>query len=176
MSFFKKDKPDAAEVKSEKFTCPRRRENCMDDPYYSPFVGAGTDLDEWRPLRPLGGGEAIAPQGYRQCSYCGSLNPDDFMQALLNSDQLGPTDKSYKVYVGKEYTDEGAIKHWLELMGFCDEHKDLVKPAHDYAKFYFQHLSDQQKYDFVDLLNLKLIKIGYPGYFYRLPYFATSQR
>jgi hypothetical protein len=122
---------------TEKHTCPRRVE------MWGGGIGSGVELDDWRQLRPLGGG--TAPDGYRSCSYCGSLHPDDFMAAVANGDQIGPTDKSYKAYVG----DPG------------------------YAKFSFQHLSEDQRREFIDRLNAHTIHIGYPGRFYVLPFFAT---
>ena len=81
-------------------------------------------------------------EGSRTCSWCGSLHPDDFMAKSAAGIELGPTDKAYKVYVG------------------------------DGGKFYFQHLSSEQRSAFVDLLNGKRLKLGYPGYFYRLPFFV----
>jgi hypothetical protein len=33
------------------------------------------------------------------CSYCGSITEEAFLAACVRGDQLGPTDKSYKVYV-----------------------------------------------------------------------------
>ena len=33
------------------------------------------------------------------CSFCGSLNPEAFMRHAEAGAKLGPTDKSYKVYV-----------------------------------------------------------------------------
>jgi len=39
------------------------------------------------------------------------------------------------------------------------------------GKFYFQHLSEEQQHEFIDLLNAKALTIGYPGRFYRLPFF-----
>lgn len=77
------------------------------------------------------------------CSYCGSLNPDDFMKMAIDGVELGPTDKNYKVYVG------GSGR----------------------GKFYFQHLSIEQMQQFVNLYNAKVLKIGYPGHFYRSPFF-----
>lgn len=41
------------------------------------------------------------------------------------------------------------------------------------AKFYYQHLSDDQKREFIDLWNAKRMRVGYPGHFYRLPFFMT---
>lgn len=42
-----------------------------------------------------------------------------------------------------------------------------------WGKFYFQHLSDDEKRRFVDLINAKTMNIGEPGYFYVLPYFVA---
>ena len=74
-------------------TCPRRRENGMDR-VDGPFVGAGQDLDTYEPNHGLVG----QPSG---CSYCGSMSPDDFMDHVRAGRPIGPTDKSYKVYVHK---------------------------------------------------------------------------
>lgn len=81
------------------------------------------------------------------CSYCGSLNPDTFMRVVKAEEVvLGPTDKNYKVYVMNEKVDS-------------------------HRKFYFQHLSTEQKHRFIELLNEKKIKLGYPGHFYKKPFF-----
>lgn len=40
-------------------------------------------------------------------------------------------------------------------------------------KFYFEHLSDEQRTRFLELLNAGRIALEYPGYFYRLPFFLT---
>lgn len=79
------------------------------------------------------------------CSWCGSLNPDEFMRRAEAGDELGPTGKSYKVYVG----------------------------ARD--KFCFQHLDEEQKKRFVELLVQGRLKIGAPGHFYVLPYFVRKK-
>lgn len=86
------------------------------------------------------------------CSYCGSLNPDVFMARLEAGDvELGPTDKSYKVYI-------------KDLEG-----KPVGGPA---GKFYFQHLSPEQQGRFIELYNARKIKMGYPGHFYVSPFFC----
>lgn len=113
----------------KKFTCPRRVEDGThrDD---SPLAYAGSNKDEWRDSNT--------------CPYCGSLNPEEFMQRLeLGEDELTPTDKSYKVYIGKT------------------------------KKFYFQHLSKEQMIRFVELLNKEKLRLGYPGYFYTRPFFIA---
>ena len=40
------------------------------------------------------------------------------------------------------------------------------------GKFYFQHLSEEGRIKFVDLLNSKKMKLATPGYFYTLPFFC----
>ncbi len=86
-------------------------------------------------------------RGHRHCSYCGSAHPDDVMQGIEDGTvEVGPTDKSYKAYL------EGGV--------FGDR-----------EKFYFQHLSEAQQVRFVELLNAKKMRVGYPGHFYRLPFF-----
>lgn len=131
--------------KKERFLCPRRGEMGIELP-----KGWPKD-DHW-----------IGKEGDRTCSWCGSLHPDDFMAAVLNGEELGPTDKTYKVYVN------GAGG----------------------GKFYFQHLAEPQRRAFVDLYNDRnrrrydddmsftiakegssAMAVGYPGYFYQLPFF-----
>lgn len=81
----------------------------------------------------------------RSCSFCGSLPPDDFMDLVRAGEMLGPTDKTYKVYVGE--------------------------PNH--SKFYFQHLSEDQRREFFELYRTDRLAVGYPGHFYVLPFFIT---
>lgn len=57
--------------------------------------------------------------------------------------ELVPTDKNYKVYGAR------------------------------HGKFYFQHLSVEQRKAFVELLNAKTLKLAFPGHFYVLPFFMT---
>jgi hypothetical protein len=110
-------------------TCPRRHENGM-HLRGGPFKGAGEDLDEYVPGHGLSG----QPSG---CSYCGSMSPQDFMHAVVEGKQIGPTDKSYKLYVG------------------------------DYeGKFYTSHLTESQGYEFWNMAQLGKVNWGYPGYPY----------
>lgn len=115
--------------------CPRREESPAAD---RAFPGP----DKYRPDGGLVG-QALA------CSYCGSLPPDDFMEAVRQGAEVGPTDKSYKAY--------------------------LRLPDGGEAKFYFQHLSEDQRREFIDLLNARprRVAIGYPGRFYVLPFFIA---
>ncbi|MDN5920793.1 MAG: hypothetical protein L0I76_37780 [Pseudonocardia sp.] len=114
-------------------TCPRR----METP--APWADE-QDADDYLPDHGLG------TQGLG-CSYCGSLPPDEFMEATRSGVLIEPTDKDYKAYVG----------------------------ARGEAKFYFQHLDDAQRREFVELLNGGRITVGYPGRFYVLPFFVRRE-
>lgn len=88
---------------------------------------------------------------FSHCSYCGSMNPEELLKMLrIGECSLGPTDKNYKVYIEYNKTRE--------------------------TKFYFQHFSEVQKQEFVELFNQKTFKICYPGYFYVLPFFMEYER
>jgi hypothetical protein len=104
---------------ADEWKCPRRGEN----PGPWSFL---PEYDAW-----AGG----------RCSYCGSLNPGEFMRRAEIGERLIPTDKNYKVYIGAT------------------------------EKFYFQHLSIEQRKAFIDLLNSRKLSIGEPGHFYVLPFF-----
>jgi hypothetical protein len=81
----------------------------------------------------------------RTCHFCGSVHPDDFMEATLNGTQLSATDKRYKVYV----------------MG----------GPRGMQKFYFVHLSEAQKTEFVELYNNQVAQVN----FYVLPFFMKTK-
>ena len=80
----------------------------------------------------------------RTCSYCGSLHPDDFMQAVRDGKQLTSTSKNYKVNL--------------------DNNK----------KFYFGHLSKDQMQEFTQLYKDNLIKFSGESSFYCLPFFMVQ--
>ena len=88
----------------------------------------------------------------KTCSYCGSLAPAEFFAAIDAGVELGPTGKSYKVYLRGEH----------------------APPVRGAPKFYFQHLSDEERQRFVDLVNAKKLNIGDPGYFHTLPFFMVA--
>jgi len=85
------------------------------------------------------------------CSFCGSIEPEKFLNMVRAGEIVTPTDKNYKAYIGKNQD-----------------------------KFYFKHLSSEQKDEFVKLYNNKTMKIwGYDdlgendnGDFYVCPYFT----
>lgn len=90
------------------------------------------------------------------CSYCGSYNPDKLMEEIRQGFvEVGPTDKNYKVYL----THFGVKRD---------------------GKFYFQHFSKEQMLEFIDQMNGLYggpgLRIGYPGYFYVLPFFIGNPK
>lgn len=84
---------------------------------------------------------------YTHCSYCGSLNPDTLLELIQGGlCTVGPTDKNYKAYIA-------------------------VIGGEDHIKFYYQHFSEDQKLQFFNMYRDQTVMLGYPGYFYVLPYF-----
>lgn len=94
----------------------------------------------------------IVTNGNTRCSYCGSLHPAYVLEMMRMGVELGPTDKNYKVYLSISGIHEG--------------------------KFYFQHFSTDQMYEFIELYNTKPrpFTVGDPGHFYVLPYFIALER
>jgi hypothetical protein len=112
------------------------------------------------------------------CTHCGSLNPDTLMARLeAGTVELGPTDKSYKVYVhnsgGESFKQTYRTDNKPFYHGHGSPDHDWVTREMDQTKFYFQHLSPEQRVRFVELLNEGKVKVGYPGYFYNLPFFCV---
>lgn len=136
------------------------------------------------------------------CSYCGSLSPEALFEAIDKGYELGPTDKSYKLYVelphpqaGQEWPlmtcsnkpgDPPTGDQWIPVTDemrkqyFIDEDTHWVGmykiDATDQAKFYFQHFNDEHKDKFIALYNEKKLKIGYPNYFYVMPFFMQLKK
>lgn len=177
----------------KRHTCPRRHESGMADPN-SPFVGSGADLDTWTTRHGLIGQESIGPS----CSYCGSLHSDRFMELVRAGWEVGPTDKSYKAYLRQPLTaDEEAQQKadWIQRDTVATAVRELgerdgktpqqiaadldeqwAKIPHysrgPQAKFYYQHLSSEERTEFIELHNARRMRIGYPGHFYQPPFFA----
>lgn len=118
------------------------------------------------------------------CDWCGSLDGDTFMARLVAGDViLTPTDKNYKAYVKN---DGGAPFKQTYRTDQPSKPGEIMKDPMDQVqwvwstremnetKFYFEHLSEEQRVLFVELLNAKKIKVDVPGYFYRLPFFVTD--
>lgn len=137
------------------------------------------------------------------CSFCGSLHPDRFMDLIRQHWVVVPTDKNYKAYLGRPLTaGEKAQRkrQWMEAEhGIAKAIRDLgaregktpeqitADLEHEWpasegplmashgqeAKFYYQHLSEAQRRDFISLYNAGEMTVGYPGHFYRLPFFCV---
>lgn len=127
---------------SKKFTCPRRiaEGHASDD---SPLVLDGSNKDEWTDRSGLVG-QATG------CSYCGSMPPQDFMDAVRDGKEIVPTDKPYKLYV-----------HGNDDMR---------------AKFYTHHLSPEESNEFYNLYVDGQMRVGYPGHFYAKLYLPGLSR
>lgn len=88
-------------------------------------------------------------EGELRCSYCGSLHPDKFMEYLKDgSVELEATTKDYKVYVKK-----GNMRY----------------------KFYFQHLSNEQCQDFINLYITDKLRMFMNFPFNPLPFFMIKR-
>lgn len=119
------------------------------------------------------------------CDFCGSLDADVFMARVEAGDvTLIPTDKNYKVYVHNRGGAAFKQSHRTDQPSKPGEiMKDPADQTHwtwetverQECKFYFEHLSEEQKKRFVQLLNEKKLHLGEPGYFYRLPFFVTRE-
>lgn len=140
----------------EKFTCGRR------GGWFA--IGAEVEKeDHWREDNT--------------CSYCGSLNPDTLLSRLRQGDvELGPTDKSYKLYVNNS-GGEPFKQTYRSCPRDCkvgpEECTHWVTRDTNNTKFYFQHFNEQHRHEFITLYNEKKLKFGYPGYFYTMPYFCA---
>jgi hypothetical protein len=134
------------------------------------------------------------------CSYCGSISPELLFAAIEAGHTIEPTDKNYKIYVdlpdlraGEPYVscaitfdidaERVAREKWVPAdpeqlkrdgWGSSDYKWMQVwpRPATRHAKFYFDHLSEDEQTRFVELLNAKKLNLAYPGHFYRLPFFV----
>jgi hypothetical protein len=106
----------------------------MADPN-SPMRGAGQDLDRYLSRHGLVGQRT-------GCTYCGSLSPEAFLDAVKAGAEIGPTDKSYKLYVEKR-------GEWG-------------------GKFYTPHfeLDQPRAQEFYDLWLAGRVTWGYPGHPY----------
>lgn len=173
-------------------TCPRRMSE------FGPWAHSEGE-DEWVDRRAgLAGQERVG----LSCSFCGSLHPDRFMELVREGWIVGPTDKSYKAYLESPLTDEQKAakrQQWMErdavaravreigekdgktaeqIQADLDEQWQEQSGGWLYgdqsAKFYYQHLSAEQRAEFITLYNEGRMQVGYPGHFYALPFFCRT--
>ena len=176
----------------ERQTCPRRLSD------WGPWERT-EGLDSWTTGHGLRGQDEVG----LSCSFCGSLHPDRFMQLVRDGWIVGPTDKGYKAYLESPLTDEQkAAKRdrWMELDAIARAIRELGEKdgktaeriqadlddewqrqesgwlhGDQSAKFYYQHLSTEQRAEFIALYSDGQMKVGYPGHFYRLPFFCKTR-
>lgn len=112
------------------------QESCRENAYWK--VRAHMDLEHADKLFVCPRQSSAGPEAFwsrdQTCSCCGSLS-EDFLLGRLDTATivLGPTDKSYKVYVENSGGDPISVR--------------------GAAKFYFQHLSQEGREHFVALHN-----------------------
>lgn len=173
---------------AESQTCPRRMAE------YGPWEHA-EGMDSWTTGHGVVGQDAVG----LSCSFCGSLNPDRFMELVREGWIVGPTDKSYKAYLDQPATDEekrAKKERWLasdigqalkraaeaegktpgqvveELERAYQAENPMADSAGQTAKFYYQHLGAEQQAEFIEIHNSGRMRVGYPGHFYARPYFC----
>jgi hypothetical protein len=160
------------------FVCPRRSED-------EAIVRVSPEGLNWWDER----------DGHKACSYCGSLSPAEFFAAVEAGAEVSPTDKNYKAYVALPNPLAGqTVEYGGESGPAFDRDGKATRPDLTIeekaigrfsrplmgvagptvtAKFYFQHLSEDEKKRFIELLNAKKMKLAFPGHFYRLPFFCA---
>src|SRR5690606_36069651 len=103
------------------------------------------------------------------CRRCGSLNPDTFMARLEKGDvEVVPTDKNYKAYVrnagGENFKQTYGEPDKNEKGEYVYDEKGqwmttTVTRTVEEAKFYYEHLSDEQRKRFVEIYNEQKMKL-----------------
>ena len=173
-------------------TCPRRVGE------FGPWERE-EGLDDWDSPGGMIGQEQVGPS----CSFCGSLHPDRFMELIREGWLVGPTDKNYKAYLAQPLTEEQQTARktrWMETDGIAravrevgerdgksreqiqadleqewtERWAELLNRGEERAKFYFQHLSHEQRDEFIRLYNERVMKMSYPGHFYVMPFFCVA--
>lgn len=172
---------------SEKQTCARRMSE------FGPW-DRGENLDTWD----------VDRDGFRTCSFCGSLHPDDVLAHLRNGVEIHPTDKNYKGYLmapdpkagqrridGMSNANERPGANWIQVTeehlpelraaGWGTENKVgqwMLYAEHSalaQVKFYYQHFNEEHRREFIEMANARKLNIGYPGHFYVLPFFCKRE-
>jgi len=112
------------------------------------------------------------------CSYCGSLNNDVFMERLeAGTIKLSSTTKNYKTYLVNNGGE--AFKQTFRNCprdGTCtgpDDCTHWTTREDTQPKFYFYHLTVEQRKRFVELYNEKKIQFEQYGHFNVFPFFMV---
>lgn len=166
--------------------CPRRQEGGP----------AWPGPDTWRDETSLANAD---PAATPTCSFCGSLAPERFLE-LTARGWIVDAVKNYKAYLGRPATAEELDEKraaWMrgslacairevELAGGKSEQEieELLGVRWDRtwrqhvesvpsAKFYFQHLSTEQRVTFIELCNSRRMRLAGGG-FAVVPYFCRA--
>lgn len=74
------------------------------------------------------------------CTYCGSLHPDRAMEMIESGEQVTPTDKNYKAYVGqaKVYFQHFSVEQRRRIVTLVNEKKiNFAAPGYFYVPPFF---------------------------------------
>lgn len=126
------------------------------------------NLDTWA----TGHGLVGIQREQLSCGFCGSLSPDLFMQWLRDGGQLGSTSKNYKAYIDCPYPSEryGETTEKQVAIDGGGSYKSISVYGRT-AKFYFQHLDEAQRREFVELYNSGHVTFAGGFGFETLPFF-----
>lgn len=104
---------------------------------------------KWKCPRSVGKGIDAAHEWTENgtCSYCHSISPEMFMERIKDGAHMLVTNSDYKVYVGDKED-----------------------------KFYFNHLNQAQREEFVRMFNDKQLRFHAPGHFVVFPYFFAFDK
>lgn len=178
------------EGRTAKQTCPRRAT--------IPQQGTG-EPDEWREDRGLAGqnriglscsycgslhpdrfmeligeGWVVGPTDKNYKAYLGKpLTAEDIADRKaqwlaagngvpLAIRDLGARDGKDAAQIEADLEEEWNARHLPLLRDGCGQE----------AKFYYQHLSEAQRGEFIELYNARRMTVGYPGHLYVLPFFC----
>lgn len=169
------------------FTCPRRNE-------FGAYGRGVENEDTWREnntcsycgslnqdelMRHLEEGNIrLDPTDKNYKVYVEGLpDPDAGKPTIYSSANFEQTGEGW-VKVTPENIDTLPLSKWQRENYNDGKHWVKVEPTRALAhhKFYFPHLTKEQKIRFVELLNAERLNIGYPGRFYVSPYFIEMKK
>lgn len=100
------------------------------------------------------------------CSFCGSVHPGKFLELLGQGWALELTAKNYKAYLHEVH---------FGPMRTAEPGEELPITSSKMGKFYYQHFTEEQQQNFVDLYNSGGVRFIGPGRFQALPFFMRVE-
>lgn len=123
-------------------------------------TGAPTDYKE---------GRGLANSFTPGCAQCGSVSGDAFMEYVREGHVVHGSDKNYKAYLEKDTGTPHETEEYTYTNGDYSHTGTQAKQGTgiQHAKFYYQHLSSEQRNEFVQLWNNRTLN----HMIYVMPYF-----